>query len=173
MLGYKGIDHLSLYAVEAYQYDALQAAKLVTIASWIRPIVAVIAGFIADHTHPVKMLILSFSILLLSNLYFSLLMPEPHLAWILITNVMITCTAVFALRALYFSIFEYYQLPRAGTGSAVGLISVIGFLPDVFVLYTAGLLVDTYPGIQGHQFFFMILATFSLVGLLASIKLKH
>ena len=73
----------------------------------------------------------------------------------LIINVIITCTAVFALRALYFTVFGYYQLPQSMTGTAVGLISVIGFLPDVFVLYTAGRLVDTYPGIQGHQFFFM------------------
>ncbi|MDW3095498.1 MAG: MFS transporter [Gammaproteobacteria bacterium] len=171
-VGYKGLDNLSLYAVDAYQYDALQAAKLVTIAAWIRPVAAIMAGIIADHTHPIKMLILSFAMLLLANLYFSLSTPTLHFAWILFANVIITCIAVFALRVLYFAIFEHYQLPRTHTGSAVGLISIIGFLPDVFVLYTAGKLVDTYPGIEGHQFFYMFLAIFSLVGLLASVKLK-
>ena len=171
--GYKGIDHLSLYAVEAYQYNAIQAAKLVTLAAWIRPVVAVLAGIIADRTHPIKMLILSFSVFLLANLYFAFSTPAPHLAWVLIANVLITCTAVFALRAIYFSVFEHYQLPRTLTGSAVGIISVIGFLPDIFVLYIAGRFVDTYPGIQGHQFFFMFLAIFAFVGLLASVKLKY
>ncbi|MFK7795358.1 MAG: nitrate/nitrite transporter [Gammaproteobacteria bacterium] len=170
--GYKGLDHLSLYAVEAYDYDAIQAAKLVTLAAWLRPVAAVLAGVIADHTHPVKMLILSFGVFLLTNLYFAFSTPAPHLAWIFVSNVMITFTAVFALRALYFAIFEHYQLPRTLTGSAVGLVSVIGFLPDVFILYMAGRLVDTYPGIQGHQYFFMILAAFAFAGLLASLKLK-
>ena len=170
--GYKGIDHLSLYAVDAYHYDAIQAAKLVTLAAWIRPVAAVLAGVIADRTHPIKMLMLSFGGFFLANLYFAFSTPTPHLAWILIANVMITCTAVFALRAIYFAVFEHYQLPRTLTGSAVGVVSVIGFLPDVFILYIAGRLVDTYPGIQGHQFFFMFLAVFAFAGLLASLKLK-
>jgi hypothetical protein len=46
-------------------------------------------------------------------------------------------------------------------------------LPDVFVLYIAGLLVDTYPGIPGHQLFYIFLAAFALVGLLASLKLSR
>ena len=170
--GYKGIDHLSLYAVDAYHYDAIQAAKLVTLAAWIRPVAAVLAGVIADRTHPIKMLMLSFGVFFLANLYFAFSTPAPRLAWILIANVMITCTAVFALRAIYFAVFEHYQLPRTLTGSAVGLVSVIGFLPDVFILYIAGRLVDTYPGIQGHQLFFMFLAAFAFAGLLASLKLK-
>lgn len=171
--GYKGIDHLSLYAVDAYHYDSIQAAKLVTIAAWIRPVAAVAAGIIADRTDPIKMLMLSFIIFFLANAFFAFSTPQPHLAWILITNVMITCTAVFALRALYFSIFEHYQLSNKITGSAVGLVSVVGFLPDVFILYIAGKLVDTYPGIEGHQYFFMLLAAFAILGLIASMQLKY
>ena len=171
--GYKGIDHLSLYAVDAYHYDSIQAAKLVTIAAWIRPVAAVAAGIIADRTNPIKMLMLSFLVFFLANVFFAFSTPQPHLSWILITNVMITCTAVFALRALYFSIFEHYQLPNKITGSAVGLVSVIGFLPDVFILYIAGKFVDTYSGIEGHQYFFMLLAAFAILGLIASTQLKR
>lgn len=170
---YKGTDHLSLYAVEAYHYDAIQAAKLVTLAAWIRPVAAVLAGILADRTHPIKMLKLSFSIFILSSLYFAFSTPAPHLAWILIINVIITCTAVFAFRALYFAVFEDYQLPHSLTGSAVGIISVIGFMPDIFILYFAGRLVDSYPGIQGHQLFFMLLAVFACVGLFACSKLNN
>ena len=170
--GYKSIDHLSLYAVEIYHYDAIQAAKLVTLAAWIRPVVAVLTGIIADRTDPVKMLILSFFVFLITNSYFALFTPHISLTWILTANVMITCTAVFALRALYFAVFEHYQLSHHFTGSAVGLVSVIGFLPDVFVLYIAGRLTDTYPGIQGHQYFFMLVAVFALIGLIASTKLQ-
>ncbi len=171
--GYKGIDHFSLYAVQAYEYDAIQAAKLVTLASWIRPLAAVLAGVMADRYNPIKWLITCFLVLLLSNLYFAFSDAQPGLTWILTTNVMITCIAVFALRALYFSVFEYYHLASHNTGTAVGIISVIGFLPDVFVLYIAGNLIDNYEGIQGHQYFFMFLTAFSLTGLFASIALKH
>jgi nitrate/nitrite transporter NarK len=107
-VGYKGIDHLSLYAVDAYQYNAIEAAKLVTIAAWIRPVVAILAGIIAVRIDPVKMLILSFIVLLVTDLTFAFSTHQFHLTWILIANTIITCTAVFALRALYFSVFEHY-----------------------------------------------------------------
>jgi len=171
-VGYKSIDHLSLYAVDVYGYDAIEAAKLVTLAAWMRPIVAVVTGLIADRFNPIKMLMLCFIVLLISNLYFSFSTPQFSLSGLLVTNVLITCTAVFALRALYFAVFQSYQLPINVTGTAVGVISVIGFLPDVFVLYVAGKFVDSYPGLQGHQFFFLFLACFSLAGMLASYKLK-
>ncbi len=171
-IGYKGVDHLSLYAVDGYDYDAIEAAKLITIAAWIRPFVAVLAGIFADRTHPIKILIICFSTLLCVNTFLSIATPQSSMAWVLILNVLITCTAVFALRAVYFALFEHYQLPANKTGSAVGLISLIGFLPDIFVLYIAGRLVDTYPGTLGHQLFFMFLATFALAGLISSIKLK-
>ena len=70
---------LSLYAVDAYQYDSIQAAKLITIAAWIRPIVAVLAGFISDRTNSIKMLMLSFTALLLANLYLHFQHHSPTL----------------------------------------------------------------------------------------------
>lgn len=171
--GYKGVDHLSLYAVDAYDYDAIEAAKLITLAAWLRPLVAVLSGIAADRVNPITILITSFSLLMLTNLYLSLVTPQSGQAWILVLNVMITCTAVFALRAVYFALFEHYQLTLNKTGSAVGVISLIGFLPDVFVLYIAGRLTDSYSGLQGHQLFFMFLAVTALIGLSTSIVLKY
>ena len=64
-------------------------------------------------------------------------------------------------------------MPVAITGSAVGLVSVIGFTPDIFVLFVAGLLIDNSPGLLGHQHFFMFLSSFAVVGLAASFALSH
>jgi hypothetical protein len=46
---------------------------------------------------------------------------------------------------------------------------VIGYTPDIFVGPCAGYLLDTWPGVQGHQYLLLFLMVFSVIGLLASI----
>jgi hypothetical protein len=77
------------------------------------------------------------------------------------------------LRGLYFAIYEEVKMPIAITGSAVGFVSVIGFTPDIFVLFVAGLLMDNSPGLLGHQHFFMFLSSFAALGLIASLSLSR
>ena len=79
-----------------------------------------------------------------------------------------TSTAIFALRGIYFTLLEEGAVPLHITGTAVGLISLIGFAPDIFVPPIAGWLIDRNPGTAGHQHVFMLLTVFTLVGLVAS-----
>ncbi|MFT7652423.1 MAG: sugar phosphate permease, partial [Candidatus Azotimanducaceae bacterium] len=83
-------------------------------------------------------------------------------------NVILSCTAVFALRGLYFAVFEDAKVPLGATGTAVGLVSVIGYTPDVFTYLVAGILIDRSPGLEGHQHFFMFLAFFAALGVVVS-----
>ena len=172
-VGYKGFDHYTLFAVDVYGYDEIEAAVIVTLASWVRPTAAVIFGLLADRYNVVKMLALSFLVLLAADLYFAFGTPILSYSWIFLGNILITCIAIFALRSLYFAIYEEAKVPLAVTGSAVGLVSVIGFTPDIFVLYVAGVLIDRTPGLLGHQHFFMFLSAFAAIGLVASLLLSR
>lgn len=167
-VGFKGFDNYSLYAVDVYGYDDIEAAKLITLGSWIRPVAAIIIGLLADRFHVLRMLWICFFILLCADSFFAFSNPNINIAWVLLTNVLLTCIAIFGLRSLYFAMFEETKLSTAVTGSAVGLVSMIGFIPDVFVLYVAGLFIDNSPGLEGHQHFFMFLTGFALIGLIAS-----
>ena len=172
-VGYKGFDNYTLFAVDIYGYSEIEAAKLVTLGSWIRPFAAIAAGLLADRFHVVKMLSICFLMLLAADMYFAFATPIHNISWIFIGNVLVTCIAIFGLRGLYFAIYEEVKMPIAITGSAVGLVSVIGFTPDVFVLFIAGLLMDNSPGLLGHQHFFMFLSSFAAIGLIASISLSR
>jgi nitrate/nitrite transporter NarK len=170
-VGFKGFDNYSLYAVDVYGYDDIEAAKLITLGSWVRPVAAIIIGLLADRFHVLRMLCICFLILLCADGFFAFSSPDINLAWILLVNVLLTCIAIFGLRSLYFAMFEETKLSTAVTGSAVGLVSVIGFTPDIFVLYVAGLLIDSSPGLVGHQHFFLFLTAFAIIGFIASITL--
>ena len=61
----------------------------------------------------------------------------------------------------------------AVTGTAVGLVSVIGYTPDVYIAAVAGFLIDQSPGLTGFQHLFMLLLGFSVVGAIAAIAFER
>jgi hypothetical protein len=90
------------------------------------------------------------------------------MAWVLLMNILIGSSAIFGLRALYYAIFEEARIPTAVTGTAVGLVSVLGYTPDIFISYAGGVILDRSPGLAGHQHYFYFLAAFAAIGLVVS-----
>ena len=172
-VGYKGFDNYALFAVEAYGIDEVEAAKIVTIGSWLRPLAAIGAGLLGDRFRASRMLLVLFALLLAADLCFALYTPRAGSLWVLMGNIAVTCIAIFGFRALYFALLEEAEIPLALTGTAVGFISVLGFSPDIFVTLVAGILIERSPGTEGHQHFFLFLAAFALAGLLASATLMR
>lgn len=170
-VGYKGFDHTALFATEVWRIDEVEAARIVTIGSWMRPVAALGAGLLGDRFGVARMTVLAFVLLLASHLFFGLVTPVPGAVAILLGNVLVSCAAFFGLRGLYFALFEEARIPPALTGAAVGVISVVGYAPDVFITWVAGLFVDHTPGVDGHQRYYLFLAAFSALGLLAGLAL--
>ena len=171
-VGYKGVDNYTLFAVEVYGVDEVQAAQILTLAAWVRPFAALGAGLLGDRFDVSRVILWCFVLLVLSNLFFASTTPIQGAVLILVTNIVLACIAIYGLRGLYFALFEETKLPPLMTGTAVGIVSVIGYTPDIFVTLVAGLLVDGYPGVTGHQYFFWFLGSFALIGVFASISLR-
>ncbi len=172
-VAWKGYDNYSLFAVEAYGMNEVDAAAIVTIGAWLRPVAALGAGLLGDRFNISRMLAVSFLLLLGSNLFFAFTTPIAGAAWILMGNILIASTAIFAMRGLYFALFEEAKVPVVMTGTAVGLVSVVGYTPDIFVALVAGILIDANPGTTGHQHFFMFLSVFAGIGLAVSFILMR
>ncbi len=172
-VGFKGFDNYSLFAVQAYGMDAVDAAAVVALGSWVRPVAALGAGLLGDRFNVSRMLLVSFVLLLASNLVFAVSTPAAGLVWLLVGNILIASTAIFAMRGLYFALFEEARVPPLMTGTAVGLVSIVGYTPDIFVALVAGILIDRNPGVLGHQHFFMFLAVFAAIGTIVSYALMR
>lgn len=173
-VGYKGFDNYTLFAVQAWGVDEVEAARIVTIGSWMRPFAAIGMGLLGDRFQASRVIMLLFAILLASDLFFATTLPVNGALWILTGNILITCIAIFGFRGLYFALFEEARVPAAVTGTATGFVSVLGYTPDIFVVFVAGVLIDRTPGIAGHQHFFYFLSAFALAGLVASyVLLRH
>jgi nitrate/nitrite transporter NarK len=172
-VGYKGFDNYSLFAVEGFGMSEVEAAGIAAIGAWMRPLAAVAAGLLGDRFLVSRMTVACFSVLLVSQLFFAIYTPQPGVGWILLGNILIGSSAIFGLRSLYYALFEEAKVPAVVTGTAVGLVSVIGYTPDIFVSYVGGVLLDHSPGLTGHQHYFYFLAAFAALGLLVSYTLMR
>ncbi len=168
-VAYKGFDNYGLYAVQAFGISEVESARLTAIGAWVRPFAALGFGLLGDRFLVSRMTVLCFALLLASQLLFALLTPAPSLWWVLYANVLLGSTAIFGLRALYYAIFEEAAIPRGIMGTAVGMVSVVGYTPDIFVNYLGGVMLDASPGLGGHQDFFAFQAVFAGLGLAASL----
>lgn len=171
--GYRVTDDFSLLAKDALGYDEVEAASVGSLSLWIRPIAAITAGILADKLSPSRIIQWCFGLLICSGLLLGAGVLDPSLLSTVIMIVGTTSVAVFALRGLYFAIMGEGQIPLAVTGTVVGIASIIGYLPDVFMGPLMGVLLDNSPGVKGHQDVFLLLAGFASVGLMATFVFRR
>ena len=107
-----------------------------------------------------------FGILGISYASWSVASPSGSGIALIYTNFFTTYVAVYALRGIYFALLEENRTPKFLTGAAVGLISLVGYAPDVFFGPITGRILDANPGRVGFQNYFMFLASIAVVGLL-------
>ncbi len=167
-VGFKSTDDFSLFARDAFGYDDVAAARIGTISFWIRPFAAVGAGLLADRISSSRVITISFGTLIVGSLAIAFGILEPGIPWMLVAIVAGTSVGIYALRGIYFALFEEAHVPWKITGSAVGLVSVIGYTPDIFFGPLMGYLIDRSPGALGHQHVFGVVAVFAIVGLVAT-----
>ncbi len=154
-----------------YKGTEVEAAGFTATAAYIRPLAAVGAGFLADRFTPSRIVGAGFCLLLPTYGVLGLVAPASLATGILYANLVVTFFAVFAVRAVYFALLQETRIDKAHTGTAVGLISVVGFTPDIFFAPIAGRLLDASPGSAGHHHYFMLLAGFAMLGLLTTLLL--
>ena len=168
-VGYKLTDVFSLYAREVILYDEVDSAKVGTFLLFIRPLVGVIIGFLADRSKVTLWLVIGFIFSIVGAMCFASGLITPNTTSLFFLSILITATGIYAVRSLYFAIMAEGNIPLALTGTAVGLISLIGYTPDIFAGAAMGYLLDASPGETGHQHVFLMLAAFSAVGLITSV----
>ncbi len=163
---FKGTDNYSLYAVEVLGMDEVAAAKFTAYAAYLRPVGAVAAGLLADRFSSSRMVAISF--LLLTVSYGFLAIAVPSSAWmnLIFANLLVSYLAVFALRGIYFALLHETKTPKHLTGSTVGLVSLVGYTPDIFFAPIGGRILDNAPGLVGHQNYFIFLTGISVIGML-------
>lgn len=170
--GYKITDDFSLFAREVLGFSESNAAGVGTVALWIRALVAILAGYLADRYRKTSVITLSFGLCLLGAVLMGFQVLDG-LTVLLLLNLGLTAAGIYGVRALYFAVMNEAGFPIALTGTAVGIVSFAGFTPEIFMGPWMGSLLDKSPGPAGHAHVFLLLAAFSLVGLAAGLMFSR
>ncbi len=172
-VGYKITDDFSLYANEVMLYDEIMAAQIGSMLLYIRPVVGISVGVFADRSKSSTWMLVGFIFMLLGSLLFASGIMKAGLVFLFFLSLVATSIGVYAIRSLYFAAMHEGHIPLAVTGTAVGIMSLVGYTPDIFVGPVMGHLLDSSPGELGHRHVFMMLACFSAVGLIALIAFRR
>lgn len=171
--GYKVTDDFSLLASDVLGFSDVASAQVGAMALWMRMIAAIAAGFLADRMgQSSKVISWGFGITIISGLMIGSGILPQQTSFFYLLSIITTCIGVYAVRGLYFSLVQEAHIPIGISGTAIGLISVIGFTPDIFMGPLMGYLLDQNPGALGHQLVFLVLAGFAFIGLWATHQFK-
>ena len=170
-VGYKSTDDFALYAREVLGFSESEAAGVGTAALWLRAIVAILTGYLADRYDRIHLLAVCFGITAGCGLLVGTGVLDQFLG-LISSNLILTAIGIYSVRAIYFAVMKEADVPFAYTGTAVGIVSFVGFTPDIFMGPWMGHLLDKNPGEPGHQYVFILLSSFAVVGLLTSLVFK-
>lgn len=169
---YKITDVYSTYAKDVWDYSLEEASFFGVLIQWLRPIAAITIGWIADRFIPSKLIITCFVVMMVCSSFigFGLFDDLPILISIFTFVLMVIGT--YALRGLYFAIIEEAKIPLAVTGTLVGIISFIGYTPDIFMSLLSGYMLGENPTVVEYQNLFQLFTLFPLLGLLATLGFR-
>lgn len=165
---YWGSYYFTPYATDAFGLSVTLGATIGVGKMYLKPVAALFAGFLADKVGVSKAVLGFFMVLIVGFTVFGFLPGGPAMVGVMLATIVIASMGIFALRGIYFALIEEGGIPKAMTGTAAGVISAIGFTPDVFMPLIGGVLLDNYEGVEGYQYFYLVIAGFCVVGAIAA-----
>ena len=152
--------------------NQVDSAAFASSAAYLRPIGAVVAGFLADRFSAGKITAWSFAVLSIVFLSLSNILESSLLFNLAFFNLIVSYLAVFALRGVYFALVKESRIDLKVTGTAVGFISLVGYTPDIFFGPISARILDASPGAEGFENYFLMMMAIAFIGLLVAIGLN-
>ena len=150
------------YATANLGMTAAAGAMVTMLAQYVRPVACVVGGVAADKIGRANVMYGTMGIMLASTLVLIFARSMTNAVFIGI------CACIYfgmyGAYSLVFSMFDECGIPKYMSGTAIGLISTIGYMPEFFCPLLAGKVLDTY-GNAGYHILFVFLAVMMVIGL--------
>jgi MFS transporter, GlpU family, inner membrane protein len=142
---------------------ALAAGSVVLTKLWMRPVGGISIGFLGDLLP--KELLLAWLILSASlSLVAISFLPLAGSIVAIIAIVLVIGYLTYAIKGLYWALLDHCPVPRRLTGLAIGLVSFIGYMPDVLLPLYDGWLSRHFPRAESFRIYFTSIAACGFAG---------
>ncbi|WP_375240621.1 nitrate/nitrite transporter [Polaribacter sp.] len=160
------------YAKDVWNFSLQEATYFAVFIQFFRPLSAISIGYVADKFIPSKILIPSFILLIFCSLLLGSGVFKNQIIAFSFTSFILMAFGTYALRGLYFAIIEETNTPLQFTGTLVGIISVVGFTPDIFMSLFNGYMLGENPTINEYENLFLTFTIIPIIGLIAALGFR-
>ncbi len=148
----------NIFGMSAVAVGSITVAKL-----WMRPIGAAAAGFAGDFLNRERVITVLMLLATVALVAMALL-PITAAAGLLLTVVLLVGLLTYAVRGIFWSTLDGCDVPDRIKGLAIGIISLVGYCPDIYLPLINSALLEAYPGRTGYMIYFLGIASMGLVG---------
>ena len=152
------------YSINVFGASTVQAAMLVALAQYVRPFSAPGAGFLADRIGRPNIMRLGFSIMAVGTAI-SIVLPSSTDIILLYVLCAVIYVGMYMNYGVVFSLMDEGGIPLKVSGTAIGIVCTIGYLPEVICPFLAGRLIDTYDEGLGFKFYFSGIIVMMIIGI--------
>ncbi len=154
------------YATSFFGASVTFAATLAAARRWFSLFGSVGGGFLTDKIGTGRMILISFLVMIAGTAAILLLPLSP--------SSIAPYTIIFILIFIFYNVnyamtwamMDEGAIPVKYSGTAAGVISTIGYLPEIFSSVLAGVLIDQNPGVTGYRYYFGFLIVMLFAGVI-------
>lgn len=171
---FSALAFLTPYVTTVFHMSVNVGAFIGIIRSYvIMALAPPVAGFIIDRKlkSTTKYMIYGFIISIIFTAFYIFIPGKDSFLAIMLVVMLVLSVALLSMKGVFFSPLDEVKVPRIYTGIAAGLISIIGYSPDMYINAYYGWLLDLRPGIGGYNLIFESMIVLCVVGLIAAIFL--
>ena len=157
------------YATNVLKTSAVFAAVLTVIAQYCRPLGSPTGGFLADRLGKAQVMLIGFIVMGLGTFVIMHLPQGANSSYMLIAVCSVFYFAMYSNFGIYFSLLSECGVPLRYAGIAIGLVSTVGYLPEVLCPLLAGRTLDAFEGAKGYHIYFTGMIGIAIAGAICSI----
>ena len=163
------------YLGVAFGISASTVATLSVIRTYVMmSLGAVAAGLIADKMgSTIRFMQYGFIGMSVFSLGYILIPANRGAIWMIIINFIIYGMCLYSVKALYFATIDEVLIPKKLAGTASGIISLVGYAPEMFMYTLVGNIVDNAEGLTGYHTIFLCMTIFAIIGFASAILLRY
>ncbi len=156
--------YLTPYMTELLGAAVVAGAFLASSRRWFSLFGNVGGGFITDKVGTGRMLLISFLVMAAGVVAIMMLPLDPSSTTIFVILYIIIYIFYNVNYAMTWAMMDEGAIPERLSGSAAGIISTIGYLPEIFCSLLAGNWLENDPGVGGYRAIFTFLTVMLLIG---------
>ena len=170
--GYKLTGVFGIYAKDVWGFSIENATYFAVLIQFTRPITVVLIGWIADQFLPSKVILPCFICMAIASFSIGVGGFENNYFALSFCIFILMALATYSMRGLYFALLEEIKTPLQLTGTLVGIISLIGFTPDIFMSLFTGHILGENPSVSEYKQLFSLFTLFPIIGLITTLLFR-